>query len=163
MSVLWAMRTKNTNAVILFWSRYADIDVRISLVITLLISTAFNAGNIQNIQTVLVGIERVIVRVTLIIFLTWKKIHATFFFSGKDFISWGKNVHTSLKRRPEVVYHLVQTFFFTFMAVTTLRFKFLWMPHICIVAAGIICSQDLWSFLLSKIYLTCGKERDYIK
>ncbi|XP_046864717.1 probable C-mannosyltransferase DPY19L3 [Xenia sp. Carnegie-2017] len=79
--------------------------------------------------------------------------------SGNDFISWWKNVHTSLKRRPEVVYHLVQTFFFTFMAVTTLRFKFLWMPHICIVAAGIICLQDLWSFLLSKIYLTCAKAK----
>lgn len=63
------------------------------------------------------------------------------------------NIIASLKSRPEVVYHLIQTTFFAVMAVTTLRFKFLWMPHICIVGAGLFCNQSCWRFLFIKLRL----------
>lgn len=63
------------------------------------------------------------------------------------------NINTAMKSRPDLVYHLIQTAFFSIMAVSTLRFKFLWMPHICVVGAGIFCNQAWWRFLFSKLLM----------
>ena len=59
-----------------------------------------------------------------------------------------------METRPELVYHLIQTVFFAIMAVSTVRFKFLWMPHICIVGAGVFCDQLWWRCAFSKLRLT---------
>ena len=60
----------------------------------------------------------------------------------------------AMKSRPELVYHLIQTTFFAIMAVTTLRFKFLWMPHICVVGAGIFLQPGLVEILVIQTSLT---------
>ena len=69
------------------------------------------------------------------------------------------NINTAMKSRPELVYHLIQTTFLAIMAVSTLRFKFLWMPHICVVGAGIFCNQAWWRFLFSKLFTPGMKVR----
>jgi hypothetical protein len=69
------------------------------------------------------------------------------------------NINTAMKSRPDLVYHLIQTAFFAIMAVSTLRFKFLWMPHICVVGAGIFCNQAWWRFLFSKLLMPGIKVR----
>ncbi|XP_028411451.1 probable C-mannosyltransferase DPY19L3 [Dendronephthya gigantea] len=73
--------------------------------------------------------------------------------SQESEVATSDDISTALKSKPELVYHLIQTAFFAIMAVTTLRFKFLWMPHICVVGAGIFCNQSWWRFLLSKLHM----------
>lgn len=56
-----------------------------------------------------------------------------------------------LDEYPELVFNLILDVFFGVMAMTTLRMKFLWMPHMCILAAGVISHQDTWRSCLSSI------------
>jgi len=60
---------------------------------------------------------------------------------------------TILDHYPELAFHFMLTVFFGGMAMSTLRMKFLWMPHMCIMAAGIFCQQDLWKTCLESINL----------
>lgn len=56
-----------------------------------------------------------------------------------------------LNSRPEVVYQVIQSVFFGALAISTLRFKFLWTPHMCLFAAGVFCNQSFWKAVLNKI------------
>ena len=58
-----------------------------------------------------------------------------------------------LNSHPEVVYQVIQSVFFGALALTALRFKFLWTPHMCLFAAGIFCNQHFWKTMLMKIGL----------
>lgn len=58
-----------------------------------------------------------------------------------------------LNSHPEVVYQVIQTVFFGALAMSTLRFKFLWTPHMCLFAAGMFCNQHFWKTALTKIGL----------
>ena len=58
-----------------------------------------------------------------------------------------------LNSHPEVVYQVIQSVFFGALALTALRFKFLWTPHMCLFAAGIFCNQYFWKTALTKIGL----------
>ena len=51
----------------------------------------------------------------------------------------------------EVVYQAIQSVFFGALAMSTLRFKFLWTPHMCLFAAGVFCNQSFWKAVLNKI------------
>lgn len=54
---------------------------------------------------------------------------------------------------PEVVFNIILSVFFGGMALTTLRMKFLWMPHMCILAAGVFCHQDAWKSVANALHL----------
>lgn len=56
-----------------------------------------------------------------------------------------------LNSHAEVVYQAIQSVFFGALALSTLRFKFLWTPHMCLFAAGIFCNQSFWKAVLNKI------------
>jgi len=56
-----------------------------------------------------------------------------------------------LNSHAEVVYQAIQSVFFGALAMSTLRFKFLWTPHMCLFAAGVFCNQSFWKALLNKI------------
>ncbi|XP_015756900.1 PREDICTED: probable C-mannosyltransferase DPY19L3 [Acropora digitifera] len=56
-----------------------------------------------------------------------------------------------LNCHPEVVYQAIQSVFFGVLAISTLRFKYLWTPHMCLFAAGIFCNQYFWKIALAKI------------
>ncbi|XP_068755171.1 protein C-mannosyl-transferase DPY19L3-like isoform X2 [Montipora capricornis] len=75
------------------------------------------------------------------VYVNWRKIEDT----PED-----PNVHF-LNSHPEVVYQAIQSVFFGVLAVSTLRFKYLWTPHMCLFAAGIFCNQYFWNTALSKI------------
>lgn len=62
---------------------------------------------------------------------------------------WGNP--SKLDDYPELVFHIILSVFFGGMAMTTLRMKFLWMPHMCIVAAGVFFHQDTWKACLKSI------------
>ncbi|XP_065185191.1 protein C-mannosyl-transferase DPY19L3-like [Sycon ciliatum] len=53
--------------------------------------------------------------------------------------------------RPDIAYHLLYTCFFGFVAFTTLRFKYLWTPHMCILAAVGVSDAQLYQWLLSRV------------
>ncbi|EDO42027.1 predicted protein [Nematostella vectensis] len=57
---------------------------------------------------------------------------------------------TILNEQPELVYCTIQTVLYGAMAVTTLRFKFLWTPHMCVFGAGTLCHQGFWRFVLER-------------
>lgn len=56
-----------------------------------------------------------------------------------------------LNAHAEVVYQAIQSVFFGALAMSTLRFKFLWTPHMCLFAAGVFCNQSFWKAVLNKI------------
>lgn len=56
----------------------------------------------------------------------------------------------ALNEQPELAYHVIQTVLFAVMACSTLRFKFLWTPHMCLVAAGVFCHQGFWRMVFGK-------------
>lgn len=58
-----------------------------------------------------------------------------------------------LTSHPEVVYQAIQSVFFGALAISTLRFKYLWTPHMCLFAAGVFCNQHFWKTVLTKIGL----------
>ena len=53
--------------------------------------------------------------------------------------------------RPELAYHVIQTVFFAVMALCVLRFKFLWTPHMCVLAAVGVSDYAVWETILAKI------------
>ncbi|XP_072036179.1 protein C-mannosyl-transferase DPY19L3-like isoform X2 [Amphiura filiformis] len=55
-----------------------------------------------------------------------------------------------LSHRPELVYHTIQSVFFGIMALAVMRFKFLWTPHMCVLAAVGICEYSVWEAVLAK-------------
>ncbi|XP_020618146.1 probable C-mannosyltransferase DPY19L3 [Orbicella faveolata] len=74
------------------------------------------------------------------------------------FANWRKNEETTEEATPlflnshaEVVYQAIQSVFFGVLAMSTLRFKFLWTPHMCLFAAGVFCNQSFWKAVLNKI------------
>ncbi|XP_065057638.1 protein C-mannosyl-transferase DPY19L3-like [Rhopilema esculentum] len=57
---------------------------------------------------------------------------------------------------PEVAFSCILSVFFGLMALSTLRMKFLWTPHICMVGAGIFCHQDFWRWVFSSSKIKDG-------
>ncbi|XP_053528186.1 probable C-mannosyltransferase DPY19L3 isoform X2 [Artibeus jamaicensis] len=50
--------------------------------------------------------------------------------------------------RPETAYNLIHTVLFGFLALSTMRMKYLWTPHLCVFAASGLCSPEVWGLLL---------------
>ncbi|XP_035869197.1 probable C-mannosyltransferase DPY19L3 isoform X3 [Phyllostomus discolor] len=50
--------------------------------------------------------------------------------------------------RPETAYNLMHTILFGFLALSTMRMKYLWTPHLCVFAASGLCSAEVWGPLL---------------
>ncbi|XP_054426258.1 probable C-mannosyltransferase DPY19L3 [Pteronotus mesoamericanus] len=60
----------------------------------------------------------------------------------------GRTGPGTLHLRPETAYHLIHTILFGFLALSTMRMKYLWTPHLCVFAASGLCSADVWGPLL---------------
>ena len=52
---------------------------------------------------------------------------------------------------PEFAYHLLLSAAFGMVALTTQRFKVLWVPHMCVLAAGALANLDGWRIILKRI------------
>ncbi|XP_053732008.1 probable C-mannosyltransferase DPY19L3 isoform X2 [Synchiropus splendidus] len=53
--------------------------------------------------------------------------------------------------RPDVAYNLLHTLFFGLLAFSTMRMKYIWTGHMCVVAAYGICGTELWTLLLNML------------
>nr|XP_006822371.1 PREDICTED: probable C-mannosyltransferase DPY19L3-like [Saccoglossus kowalevskii] len=65
-----------------------------------------------------------------------------------------KSTSHILSERPELVFHAIQTVFFGLMALSTMRFKYLWTPEMCILAGFAIGDSKTWKFLVKKFNIT---------
>lgn len=52
-----------------------------------------------------------------------------------------------LQNHPEIAFTVILTVFFGVVAASTLRMKYLWTPHVCVVAAGLFCHQYTWRWI----------------
>ncbi|XP_070354457.1 protein C-mannosyl-transferase DPY19L3 isoform X5 [Equus asinus] len=55
--------------------------------------------------------------------------------------------------RPEAAYNLIHTILFGFLALSTMRMKYLWTSHMCVFASFGLCSPEIWELLLKLIHL----------
>ncbi|XP_034879421.1 probable C-mannosyltransferase DPY19L3 isoform X3 [Mirounga leonina] len=55
--------------------------------------------------------------------------------------------------KPETAYNLIHTILFGFLALSTMRMKYLWTSHMCVFASFGLCSPEIWELLLKSIHL----------
>ncbi|XP_055504325.1 probable C-mannosyltransferase DPY19L3 isoform X2 [Leucoraja erinacea] len=55
--------------------------------------------------------------------------------------------------RPDVAYNLMHNVLFGLLALSTMRMKYLWTSHVCMVSSAAICSHHFWSLNLKAIRL----------
>uniref|UniRef100_A0A8D0DUZ2 Dpy-19 like C-mannosyltransferase 3 n=1 Tax=Salvator merianae TaxID=96440 RepID=A0A8D0DUZ2_SALMN len=53
--------------------------------------------------------------------------------------------------KPGVAYNLVHSILFGFLAVSTMRMKYLWTSHVCVFSASGLCSSDMWGMILRSL------------
>nr|KAF6271081.1 dpy-19 like C-mannosyltransferase 3 [Myotis myotis] len=49
---------------------------------------------------------------------------------------------------PDTAYNLTHTVAFGALALSTMRMKYLWTPHVCVFAASGLCSPEVWGSIL---------------
>uniref|UniRef100_A0A671U518 Dpy-19 like C-mannosyltransferase 3 n=1 Tax=Sparus aurata TaxID=8175 RepID=A0A671U518_SPAAU len=54
--------------------------------------------------------------------------------------------------RPDVAYNLLHTLFYGLLAFSTMRMKYIWTGHMCVVAAYGVCGTELWTLLLNTLH-----------
>lgn len=47
-----------------------------------------------------------------------------------------------------ISYHAILTILLAVLAISTNRFRYLWIPHMCIIGAWGICNSTLWNWIL---------------
>ncbi|XP_058530477.1 probable C-mannosyltransferase DPY19L3 isoform X2 [Ochotona princeps] len=53
--------------------------------------------------------------------------------------------------KPETAYNVIHTILFGFLALSTMRMKYLWTSHMCVFASFGLCSPEIWELLLKSI------------
>uniref|UniRef100_A0A674NPI6 Dpy-19 like C-mannosyltransferase 3 n=1 Tax=Takifugu rubripes TaxID=31033 RepID=A0A674NPI6_TAKRU len=53
--------------------------------------------------------------------------------------------------RPDVAYNLLHTLFYGLLAFSTMRMKYIWTGHMCVVAAYGVCGKEAWTLLLGTL------------
>ncbi|KAK2501188.1 hypothetical protein MC885_014490 [Smutsia gigantea] len=59
----------------------------------------------------------------------------------------------TISLKPETAYNLMHTILFGFLALSTMRMKYLWTSHMCVFASFGLCSPEIWELLLKLIHL----------
>ncbi|XP_057348990.1 probable C-mannosyltransferase DPY19L3 isoform X3 [Manis pentadactyla] len=67
--------------------------------------------------------------------------------------SMGKVGKCTISLKPETAYNLIHTILFGFLALSTMRMKYLWTSHMCVFASFGLCSPEIWELLLKLIHL----------
>ncbi|KAK1330599.1 hypothetical protein QTO34_010795 [Cnephaeus nilssonii] len=60
----------------------------------------------------------------------------------------GPTGRCAVSLRPDTAYNLTHTVVFGALALSTMRMKYLWTPHVCVFAASGLCSPGVWGSLL---------------
>lgn len=53
--------------------------------------------------------------------------------------------------RPDVAYNLLHTMFFGLLAFSTMRMKYIWTGHMCVVAAFGVCGTEIWTLIFNTL------------
>ena len=61
------------------------------------------------------------------------------------------NQHHHQSISPELAYNLFLSIMFGVVALSTVRFKFLWTPHMCVLAAACASHHQVWKELLRRL------------
>ncbi|XP_075392380.1 protein C-mannosyl-transferase DPY19L3 isoform X1 [Tenrec ecaudatus] len=64
----------------------------------------------------------------------------------------------TIELKPETAYNLMHTILFGFLALSTMRMKYLWTSHMCVFASFGLCSPEVWELLLKLVHL-CNSKR----
>uniref|UniRef100_A0A8C5KFA5 Dpy-19 like C-mannosyltransferase 3 n=1 Tax=Jaculus jaculus TaxID=51337 RepID=A0A8C5KFA5_JACJA len=67
--------------------------------------------------------------------------------------SVGKMRKCAFDLKPETAYNLIHTILFGFLALSTMRMKYLWTSHMCVFASFGLCSSEMWELLLKLVHL----------
>lgn len=67
--------------------------------------------------------------------------------------SMGKMGKCTVDLKPETAYNLIHTILFGFLALSTMRMKYLWTSHMCVFASFGLCSREIWELLLKLVHL----------
>lgn len=67
--------------------------------------------------------------------------------------SMGKTGKCTVDLKPETAYNLIHTILFGFLALSTMRMKYLWTSHMCVFASFGLCSPEIWELLLKSVHL----------
>ncbi|GAB5582223.1 probable C-mannosyltransferase DPY19L3 isoform X2 [Prionailurus iriomotensis] len=67
--------------------------------------------------------------------------------------SMGQMGKCTIMLKPETAYNLIHTILFGFLALSTMRMKYLWTSHMCVFASFGLCSPEIWELLLKLIHL----------
>ncbi|XP_048952004.1 probable C-mannosyltransferase DPY19L3 isoform X2 [Canis lupus dingo] len=67
--------------------------------------------------------------------------------------STGQTGKCTIILKPETAYNLIHTILFGFLALSTMRMKYLWTSHMCVFASFGLCSPEIWELLLKSIHL----------
>eukprot|EP00058_Branchiostoma_floridae_P007992 XP_002593480.1 hypothetical protein BRAFLDRAFT_70739 [Branchiostoma floridae] len=62
-------------------------------------------------------------------------------------------------KRPQLAYHTISAAVFGCLAVSTLRFKYLWTPHMCVLAAAGVADHETWKILLKKLHVDLSESK----
>uniref|UniRef100_A0A671U2K3 Dpy-19 like C-mannosyltransferase 3 n=1 Tax=Sparus aurata TaxID=8175 RepID=A0A671U2K3_SPAAU len=57
-----------------------------------------------------------------------------------------------LPEAADVAYNLLHTLFYGLLAFSTMRMKYIWTGHMCVVAAYGVCGTELWTLLLNTLH-----------
>ncbi|KAM9192432.1 protein C-mannosyl-transferase DPY19L3 isoform 2-T2 [Dugong dugon] len=71
--------------------------------------------------------------------------------------SMGKMGKWTIELKPETAYNLIHTILFGFLALSTMRMKYLWTSHMCVFASFGLCSPEVWELLLKLVHLYSPK------
>ncbi|KAM3624867.1 uncharacterized protein V6R79_003074 [Siganus canaliculatus] len=53
--------------------------------------------------------------------------------------------------RPDVAYNLLHSLFFGLLAFSTMRMKYIWTGHMCVMAAYGVCGTELWTVVFNAL------------
>ncbi|XP_006867367.1 PREDICTED: probable C-mannosyltransferase DPY19L3-like [Chrysochloris asiatica] len=71
--------------------------------------------------------------------------------------SLAKKGNCPVELKPETAYNLMHNILFGFLALSTMRMKYLWTSHMCVFASFGLCSPETWELLLKLIGLYNSK------
>ncbi|XP_066267940.1 protein C-mannosyl-transferase DPY19L3-like [Branchiostoma lanceolatum] len=72
------------------------------------------------------------------------------------------SAHPLLLQRPQLAYHAISAAVFGCLAVSTMRFKYLWTPHMCVLAAAGVADFDAWKILLNKLHAGLSESKVHL-
>ncbi|XP_010639297.1 probable C-mannosyltransferase DPY19L3 isoform X3 [Fukomys damarensis] len=67
--------------------------------------------------------------------------------------SMSKMGQCTVDLKPETAYNLIHTILFGFLALSTMRMKYLWTSHMCVFASFGLCSSEIWGLFLKLVHL----------